>query len=182
MTSTLEPEATGTPQSGALGRLARVNAWAEQMTIRLEPFSISGWMSRKGPLQDGPSWGWLLIPGILGFLATTAIAVGGALPDSPFKFELRGTWFFGEPQVASHHYGTAMLLSTLVLVYGGLVLLLRTWIHLIWAMACRSLRSLHLGCLGLHLPRRPVVAERPRTLRSALLDGRWVVRGCELPP
>jgi len=137
VTSAIDAEAIDRTASGALGRLARLNAWAERLTIRLEPFSISGWMSRRGPLQDGPSWSWLLVPGILGFLATTAIGIGGGLPDSPFKYELRGTWFFGEPQVAGHHYGTAMLLSTLVLVYGGLVLLLRTWIHLIRALACR---------------------------------------------
>jgi hypothetical protein len=94
-------------------------------------------MARRGPASES-EWRWLITPGLLGHLATTAIAVGGAFPDSPFKYELKGTWFFGEPQVAGHHYGTAMLLATLVLVYGGLVLLLRTWMHLLRALACRG--------------------------------------------
>ena len=52
---------------------------------------------------DPDDWGWLWRPGLIGFLALVAIAVGGSFSNSPFKLEMPGTWFFGVPR----HSGVA---------------------------------------------------------------------------
>ena len=116
--------------------VSRATEWAERTTSRLEPYSIGGWMRRRAPIPND-DWTWLWTPGVLGFLAICAIAVGGSFANSPFKFEMAGTWFFGEPPTLGPPDNQALLLAALVLVYGGLVLLLRTWIHLLRALSTR---------------------------------------------
>jgi alpha-1,6-mannosyltransferase len=78
-------------------------------------------------------WGFLWRPALIGFLALVAIAVGSSFPDSPFKLEMPGTWFFGVPTHAVKPFApvnSTTILFGLVLVYGGLVLLMRVWIRL----------------------------------------------------
>jgi alpha-1,6-mannosyltransferase len=72
--------------------------------------------------------GLILRPALLGFVAITAICTGSSLPSSPFKLELPGAWFFGVPKTSgASSWG---LLFVLASVYGGLLLLMRTW----WGM------------------------------------------------
>jgi len=72
--------------------------------------------------------GLVLRPALLGFAAMMAIAVGASLPSSPFKLEMPGVWFFGEPSTgAASQWGVYF---TLAAVYGGLLLLMRVW----WGM------------------------------------------------
>jgi len=70
---------------------------------------------------------------VLGFLALVAISVGSSFPDSPFKLEMPNTWFFGVPAHPVSPFApvnSTTILFGLVLVYGGLVLLMRVWIRL----------------------------------------------------
>jgi hypothetical protein len=67
-------------------------------------------------------------PALLGFVAVLAVAVGSSMPSSPFKLEMPGVWFFGEPNTASpSHWGVYFSLAA---VYGGLLLFMRVW----WGM------------------------------------------------
>jgi hypothetical protein len=69
-------------------------------------------------------------------MAILAVAVGASLPSSPFKLEMPGAWFFGEPTTASpSRWG---LYFSLTAVYGGLLLFMRVW----WGMS-RLYRSRH---------------------------------------
>jgi alpha-1,6-mannosyltransferase len=79
--------------------------------------------------DDGvPPRGLVLRPALLGFAAMVCIAIGASLPSSPFKLELPGSWFFGEPSTAN---GTQWgVYFTLAATYGGLLLLMRVW----WGM------------------------------------------------
>ncbi len=132
----LDAQTEAEPASTSTSLLERSTAWADRVVMKLEPYSLGGRMRRREPIP-ADDWSWLLVPGILGFIAICAIAVGGSFPNSPFKYELAGTWFFGEPGPAGPPDNDAMLLAALVLVYGGLVLLLRTWVHLLRALAVR---------------------------------------------
>ena len=67
-------------------------------------------------------------PALLGFVAVLAVAVGASMPSSPFKLEMPGTWFFGEPSTATpSRWGVYFSLAA---VYGGLLLFMRVW----WGM------------------------------------------------
>ena len=82
---------------------------------------------------DPSDWRWLRRPALLGFLALVSIAVGGSFSNSPFKLETAGTWFFGVPTSSTSTSGPAnqtLLMLGLLMVYGGLVLLLRVWLML----------------------------------------------------
>ncbi len=86
----------------------------------------------QGPIpvteEGAPPRGLVLRPALLGFAAMLCIAVGASLPSSPFKLELPGVWFFGEPSTsAGSQWGVYF---TLAAVYGGLLLLMRVW----WGM------------------------------------------------
>ncbi len=75
-------------------------------------------------------------PALLGFVAVLAVAIGSSMPSSPFKLEMPGVWFFGEPNTASpSHWGVYFSLAA---VYGGLLLFMRVW----WGMI-RLYRSRH---------------------------------------
>ncbi len=86
--------------------------------------------------DDTDDWRFLRRPALLGFLALASLAVGVSLDSSPFKLEMPGTWFFGEPSQQGAT-STAFLLFGLVAVYGGLVLLARVWYGLTRALARR---------------------------------------------
>ena len=82
---------------------------------------------------DPDDWRWLWKPAVIGFLALVSIAVGGSFSNSPFKLETAGTWLFGVPTSSTSTSGPAnqtLLMLGLLMVYGGLVLLLRVWIQL----------------------------------------------------
>ncbi len=84
--------------------------------------------SSDGP--DGPvdTRGLVWRPALLGFVAVLAVAVGSSLPSSPFKLEMPGVWFFGEPSSnVPSHWGVYFSLAA---VYGGLLLFMRVW----WSM------------------------------------------------
>ena len=73
--------------------------------------------------------GLVLRPALLGFVAVLAVAIGASMPSSPFKLEMPGVWFFGEPSTATpSRWGVYFSLAA---VYGGLFLFMRVW----WAMA-----------------------------------------------
>jgi hypothetical protein len=87
--------------------------------------------------NGGPDdWSFLRRPALLGFLAILSICVGASLTGSPFKSELAGTWFFGEPS-ASNPGDTFMLLPGVVAVYGGMILFIRVWFGLVQGLRQR---------------------------------------------
>jgi hypothetical protein len=78
-------------------------------------------------------WRFLWWPALQGFAALTAILAGASFSDSPFKLEVAQTWFFSVPTQDSLVKPTpneTTLLFSIVLVFGGLVLLMRTWLRL----------------------------------------------------
>ncbi len=102
--------------------------------VRLLPgWAVAGQVPDDDEADD--SWRFLRRPALLGFVALTAVAVGASLPSSPFKLEMAGTWFFGEP--APNTNSQSFMLFGLVAVYGGLVLLMRVWYGLMKALARR---------------------------------------------
>ena len=91
-------------------------------------------------LADPSDWRWLRRPALLGFFALAAIAIGGSFSNSPFKLEMPGTWPFGVPTAATSATdpgNETLLMLGLLLVYGGLVLLLRVWLQLAKALRSR---------------------------------------------
>jgi hypothetical protein len=86
--------------------------------------------------DDADDWSFLRRPALMGFFALVAVVVGASLPSSPFKLEMPGTWYFGEPAEAGVA-STSFLLFGLVAVYGGLVLLMRVWCGMIRALGRR---------------------------------------------
>ena len=149
------PDAPG--DSAALasrrGRLARPREWAvsanergravaDSLAVRLEmtkmhvlPRSLLA--DRMQPdIDRSDDWSFLVRPAVIGFVALVAVAVGASLPSSPFKLEQPGAWFFGVPSEPGAP-PTTYLLFGLVAVYGGLVLLMRTWCGLIKALGRR---------------------------------------------
>ena len=101
-----------------------------------------------GRFTPGPFEGWSFLwqPALLGFLAMVLILAGGSFTNSPFKLNMVNTWFFGEPTAnpPTNPSETKFLLS-IVLVYGGLLLLMRVWLRLAEVMKLHggaSLKSL----------------------------------------
>jgi len=137
----------------------RVESRLDSLTTRAE--SARTWImshlafSERIEADSGAAddWSFLRRPALLGFLAILSVCVGASLPGSPFKLEMAGTWFFGEPP-ASNPGQTVLLLPGMVAVYGGMVLFVRVWFGLV-----QTLR---------HRPGAPV-----RTL--ALMLAAWVV-------
>jgi hypothetical protein len=135
---------------------------------------------RAAPTFAG--WGFLWKPAVLGLLALLSIAVGSSFPNSPYKADVPGTWFFGVPSHPVSVYApvnsTEMLVG-MTLVYGGLVLLLRVWINL--ANVVRQHRGAPLGRLGwiLGLWIVPMLAIAPifsRDVFSYAAQGEMVTR------
>jgi alpha-1,6-mannosyltransferase len=86
-----------------------------------------------GRFSPGPfeNWSFLWQPALLGLLAMVLILAGASFTNSPFKFNMTSTWFFGEPaQGFSGTPSQTKLLLSIVLVYGGLLLLMRVWLRL----------------------------------------------------
>ncbi len=142
--------ASAAPLRRGSSRLSRAHvqeAWeragiaADRLAVRLEMLKVkvlpaSMLSDRVDPGSDDPDgWRFLRRPALLGFLALCAIAVGASLPSSPFKLEMAGTWFFGEPPPNSS--SESFMLFGLVAVYGGLVLLIRVWYGLMKALSRR---------------------------------------------
>jgi alpha-1,6-mannosyltransferase len=116
-------------------RLQRVSMLADGVRLRLT--SRSGLSSRvEADIGAPDDWSFLLRPAILGFVAILLICAGASLPSSPFKLELAGSWFFGEPSVANP-VDTFMLLPGVVAVYAGMLLFIRVWFDLIGALRHR---------------------------------------------
>ena len=101
-----------------------------------------------GRFRPGPFEGWEFLwqPAVVGFLAMCLLFAGGSFPNSPLKFDYAGTWFFGEPARAISTSPTQFtLLLSVVLGYGGLVLLMRVWLRLVEVLKLHAgapLRSL----------------------------------------
>ena len=122
--------------------MRRVNSWAsavrrtyERVATRFES-GVQLLEHRYTPLgrfTPGPfeGWGFLWQPALLGFVALTAILAGASFTNSPFKLNMVNTWFFGEPSASQ--VGTPSVtkyIVSVVLVYGGLLLLMRVWLRL----------------------------------------------------
>lgn len=119
----------------------RTSLWAAQLNdLRSRSIERLRPVHMVDDAYDGPEhWRWLWRPAVLGFLALTAIALGGSFTDSPFKLNIPGTWFFGVPSTPNYEQASQVkLLLSLVAVYGGLVLLIRVWIQLAKALRHRS--------------------------------------------
>ena len=71
-------------------------------------------------------WSFLRRPALLGLVAIVSICIGASLTGSPFKTEIAGTWFFGDPSL-SNPSETFLLLPGVVMVYGGMILFIRVW-------------------------------------------------------
>lgn len=119
----------------------RTGAAADRLAVRLEMAKMrvlprAMLADRVQPGADEPGgWRFLRRPALLGFVALCAIVLGASLPSSPFKLEMAGTWFFGEPPPGGS--SESFMLFGLVAVYGGLVLLIRVWYGLMKALARR---------------------------------------------
>ncbi len=87
-----------------------------------------------GRFRPGPFEGWEFLwqPAAIGFLAMCLLFAGGSFPNSPLKLDMASTWFFGEPAraISTSPTQTTLLLSV-ILGYGGLVLLMRVWLRLV---------------------------------------------------
>ena len=86
-----------------------------------------------GRFSPGPFEGWRFLwqPALEGFLGMVLVLAGCSFTNSPFKLDMTSTWFFGEP--VGGFNGTpseTKYLLSIVLVYGGLLLLMRVWLRL----------------------------------------------------
>jgi alpha-1,6-mannosyltransferase len=108
---------------------------ADGLRMRLTPRLL---LSERIEADQGEpgDWSFLRRPALLGFLAVVLICVGASLPSSPFKLEMAGTWFFGEPSL-TNPVQAVMLLPGLVAVYGGMILFIRTWFGLVQTLRAR---------------------------------------------
>jgi len=130
----------------------------EMLKVRVLPASMLS--ERVDPGADDPDgWRFLRRPAMLGFLALVSIAVGASLPSSPFKLEMAGSWFFGEPPPGGS--SESFMLFGLVAVYGGLVLLIRVWYGLMKALARRPGVPVHYLTLILVLWTIPMLVVAP---------------------
>ena len=124
-------------EMGTNGRVARVARTVRSLPTMLERLIVT-LEHRYTPIarfQPGPfeGWGFLWQPALLGFLALSLIFAGSCFTESPFKLEMPNTWFFGVPQSAAAALLPAnetRLIFSIVLTYGGLILLLRVWLRL----------------------------------------------------
>jgi len=107
----------------------------EVVRVRISSARVLG--ANVDPDRDQANdWRFLRRPALLGFLALVSIGVGVSFDSSPFKLEMPGTWFFGEPSQAGT-ISSAFLLFGLVTFYGGLVLLMRVWYGMTRALTRR---------------------------------------------
>jgi len=122
-----------------------------------------------GRFTPGPFEGWSFLwqPALLGFLAMVLILAGGSFTNSPFKLNMVNTWFFGEPTAnpPSNPSETKFLLS-IVLVYGGLLLLMRVWLRLAEVMKLHGGASLKSLWWALLLWASPMIVAPPMFSRD----------------
>jgi alpha-1,6-mannosyltransferase len=115
-------------------RLQRVTLAVDALRLRvMARLPLSQRVEAK--VGDPDDWSFLRRPALLGFIAVLSVCVGASLPSSPFKLEITGTWFFGEP--AANTTSTALLLPGMVAVYGGMILFVRVWFGLVQALRHR---------------------------------------------
>ena len=121
----------------AKGRMRRIIRTARSLPTVLERLIVvlEHRYTPIGRFRPGAfeGWGFLWQPAILGFIALSLIFAGSCFVESPFKLALPGTWFFGVPaSLAATNLPTSetKLMISIVLTYGGLVLLLRVWMRL----------------------------------------------------
>jgi len=98
-----------------------------------------------GRFTPGPfeGWGFLWQPAVLGFVALTSILAGVSFTNSPFKLNMANTWFFGEPSASQVGApSVTKYVVSVVLVYGGLLLLMRVWLRLAEVMKLHAGASL----------------------------------------
>ena len=112
--------------------LDRVSGWDARVRTRWPFAALVPDVAPNRVTGDGSRV--LVRPAILGFLAVTAITVGVAQQRSPFALKAPGAWFFGVAAAGQTPSSHGLLLG-LVLVYGGLLLLMRVWYGLIRATA-----------------------------------------------
>ena len=111
-----------------VGFLARARAFSARHPA-IEPV--------REPYEPGvtPLTKTLLGPALVGFFSCVAIVVGASQPASPFTLKLAGSWFFGIPALPKIQGLTPPpsqgLFLGVVLVYGGMVLLLRAWYDIV---------------------------------------------------
>jgi alpha-1,6-mannosyltransferase len=119
----------------AQSRLQRASVAVDAARLRHTPRMA---LSRRVEAdQGGPDdWRFLRRPALLGFIAIVSICLGASLTGSPFKTELAGTWFFGEPP-ANNPGDTFLLLPGVVAVYGGMILFIRVWFGLVQGLRQR---------------------------------------------
>jgi hypothetical protein len=130
-TSTAAPVREGAVRS----RLQRLPLVVDGVRLRLTSrFALSARVDAEEGAPD--DWRLLRRPAVLGFLAILSICVGASLPSSPFKLEMAGTWFFGEPS-ASNPSDAFLLLPGVVAVYGGMILFIRVWVGLVQTLRYR---------------------------------------------
>jgi alpha-1,6-mannosyltransferase len=116
-------------------RLQRVAMVADGVRLRATPrLALSERVETDSAAPD--DWSFLRRAGLMGFIAVLSICIGASLPGSPFKLEMSGTWFFGEPS-AFNPGQTVLLLPGLVAVYGGLLLFVRVWFGLVQTLRHR---------------------------------------------
>ena len=117
-----------------------------------------------GRFNPGPFEGWRFLwqPALLGFVAMSFILAGCSFNNSPFKLNLPNTWFFGEPSAkyAVTPNATKFILSV-VLVYGGLLLLMRVWLRL------AEIMKLHPGARIKDMATKPSRAGCQRNLQPS---------------
>ena len=130
-------------------REANDRAWdlSDRVGVRLEMAKVRFLPTRvladqmQPDADDADDWRFLRKPAVLGFVALLSVVVGASLPSSPFKLEMAGTWFFGEP--SAQGASDSFLLLGLVAVYGGLVLFMRVWYGLMKALRRRPGVPIH---------------------------------------
>jgi len=104
--------------------LHRAEAWRDQLVGTSDAVDLA-----EDVEEVTDSRGLVLRPALLGFVAVLAVAIGASMPSSPFKLEMPGVWFFGEPSTATpSRWGVYFSLAA---VYGGLFLFMRVW----WGMS-----------------------------------------------
>jgi hypothetical protein len=80
-------------------------------------------------------WGWA----VGGLAGLALVLAGAALPSSPFTTKLAGAWFFGIPGPG---YVSGDPWLSLLLMYGGIVVLLGAWLAVVRRAAGQTLRQL----------------------------------------
>jgi alpha-1,6-mannosyltransferase len=115
--------------AGGVGRAYERTAAAFESGVQL----LERRYTPLGRFSPGPFEGWAFLwqPAALGFVAMWLIVGGCSFTNSPFKWNLTSTWFFGEP--VSGYAGTpseTKYLLSIVMVYSGLLLLMRVWLRL----------------------------------------------------